>query len=67
MPDSPVAADTLGWVYYQKGIYGFAVDLLLEALQKAPDNATYHYHLGMVDQKQNNTAAIVRKNLNQMS
>jgi tetratricopeptide (TPR) repeat protein len=62
MPDSPVAADTLAWVYYQKGLYGFAADLLLEALQKAPDNATYHYHVGMVYQKQNNTAE-ARKHL----
>jgi tetratricopeptide (TPR) repeat protein len=55
MPESSSAADTLAWVYYQKGIYEFAVDLLREALQKAPDNATYHYHLGMVYQKRNNT------------
>ena len=57
MPDSPAAADTLAWVYYHKGIYAFAADLLREALQKAPDNATYHYHLGMVYEKQNNTVA----------
>ena len=62
MPDSPNAADTLAWIYYQKGIYGLAADLLQEALQKSPDNATYHYHLGMVYQKQNNTAA-ARKHL----
>ena len=53
MPDSSSAADTLAWVYYQKGLYGFAADLLREALQKDPNNATYHYHLGMVYQKQN--------------
>jgi tetratricopeptide (TPR) repeat protein len=54
MPDSASAADTLAWVYYHKGLYGFAADLLREALQKDPDNATYHYHLGMVYQKQKN-------------
>jgi tetratricopeptide (TPR) repeat protein len=57
MPDSPSAADTLAWAYYQKGLYGVAADLLQEAVQKAPDNATYHYHIGMVYQKQKNTAA----------
>jgi tetratricopeptide (TPR) repeat protein len=62
MPDSPSAADTLAWIYYQKGLYSFAADLLQEALQKAPDSATYHYHIGMVYQKQNNTAA-ARKHL----
>jgi tetratricopeptide (TPR) repeat protein len=53
MPDSSGAADTLAWVYYQKGLYGFAAGLLREALQRNPNNATYHYHLGMVCQKQN--------------
>jgi len=57
MPDSASAADTLAWIYYQKGIYGTAASLLQEALQKSPDNATYHFHIGMVYQKQNNTEA----------
>jgi len=57
MPDSPSAADTLAWVYYQKGLYDSAADLLREALQKSPDNATYHYHIGMVYRKQNNSSA----------
>jgi tetratricopeptide (TPR) repeat protein len=57
MPDSPSAADTLAWIYYQKGLYDSAADLLREALQKSPDNATYHYHIGMVYRKQNNSAA----------
>lgn len=52
MPDSPSAADTLAWAYYEKGIYGGAANLLQEALQKSPDNATYHYHIGMVYEKQ---------------
>jgi tetratricopeptide (TPR) repeat protein len=52
MPDSPNAADTLGWVYYQKGAYKSAIDLFQEALKlgeknKAPEDATIHYHLGM--------------------
>jgi tetratricopeptide (TPR) repeat protein len=62
MPDSASAADTLAWIYYQKGIYGTAATLLQEALQKSPDNATYHYHIGMVYQKQNNPEA-ARKHL----
>jgi tetratricopeptide (TPR) repeat protein len=62
MPDSASAADTLAWIYYQKGIYSLAANLLQEALQKSPDNATYHYHIGMVYQKQNNPEA-ARKHL----
>jgi tetratricopeptide (TPR) repeat protein len=62
MPDSASAADTLAWIYYQKGIYSIAANLLQEALQKSPDNATYHYHIGMVYEKQNNPEA-ARKHL----
>jgi len=63
MPNSPNAADTLGWAYYQKGIYHSAIDQFLEALrlnQKngGPDSATVHYHLGLAYQKVNqNTLA----------
>ena len=56
MPDSPDAADTLGWVYYQTGAYRSAISLLQEALKlqqknKAPDNADLHYHLGLAYEK----------------
>lgn len=52
LPESPNAADTLGWVYYQKGVYRPAIDMLKEALKlgekkKAPDDPNIHYHLGM--------------------
>ena len=58
MPDSPNAADTLGWVYYQKGAYKSAIDLFQEAIKlteknKTPDDATFHYHLGLAYQKDN--------------
>ncbi len=48
MPDSPNTADTLAWAYYYKGTFGFARDLLEEALKENPNNATMEYHLGMV-------------------
>ena len=48
MPNSPSTADTLAWAYYSKGTYGFARDLLEEAIKAAPNNATTQYHLGMV-------------------
>jgi tetratricopeptide (TPR) repeat protein len=58
MPDSPIAADTLGWAYYQKGIYQTAIDQFQEALRLgeksgSPDDATVHYHLGLAYQKAN--------------
>jgi tetratricopeptide (TPR) repeat protein len=56
MPESPNAADTLGWVYYQKGAYKSAIDLFQESLKlaeknKAPEDATVHYHLGLAYEK----------------
>jgi tetratricopeptide (TPR) repeat protein len=56
MPDSPNAADTLGWVYYQKGAYKSAIDLFQESLKlaektKSPDDPTVHYHLGLAYEK----------------
>ena len=52
LPDSPGVADTLGWIYYQKGAYQSAVSILQEALKlqqknNLPDNPNIHYHLGM--------------------
>jgi tetratricopeptide (TPR) repeat protein len=52
MPNSPSTADTLAWAYYYKGTFGFARDLLEEAIKAAPNNAEYQYHLGMVYAKQ---------------
>jgi len=51
MPDSPNAADTLGWAYYVKGLYPSAIELFNEAVKKTPNNPTFHYHLGLAYQK----------------
>jgi Flp pilus assembly protein TadD len=51
MPNSPNSADTLAWAYYHKGAYGFARDLLEDAVKTSPNNATMQYHLGMVYSK----------------
>ena len=56
LPQNPNVADTLAWVYYKKGVYGSAADLLKEAIHTSPDNPTYHYHLGMVYDKLNDKA-----------
>ena len=56
MPDSPNTADTLAWVYYSKGTYGFARDLLEDAVKEDPNKADIHYHLGMVYAKQHDKA-----------
>lgn len=51
MPNSPSAADTLAWAYYYKGTYGFARDLLEEAIKTDSQNQAMEYHLGMVYNK----------------
>jgi tetratricopeptide (TPR) repeat protein len=47
LPDLDSISDTLAWVYYKKGNYNGAVPLLEECVEKAPDRASYRYHLGM--------------------
>jgi Tfp pilus assembly protein PilF len=51
MPNSPDSADTLAWAYYCKGTYGFARDLLEDAVKIDANNSTMQYHLGMVYSK----------------
>ncbi|HYJ46042.1 MAG TPA: tetratricopeptide repeat protein [Pyrinomonadaceae bacterium] len=46
-PDVPGFLDTLGWVYYKKGLSGPAVEQLQKVVAKAGDSASYRYHLGM--------------------
>jgi tetratricopeptide (TPR) repeat protein len=46
-PDVPGFADTLGWVYYKKGLHGPAVEQLQKVVAKAGDSAGYRFHLGM--------------------
>ncbi len=53
MPDAPQTADTLAWVYYYKGNYSAARDLLESALRKSPDDPSIHFHLGMTYAKLN--------------
>ena len=70
MPNSPNPADTLGWIYYQKGVYGSAISMLQEALklqskQHAPDSAEIHYHLGMAYVKAEKPA-LARQQLEQV-
>jgi len=46
-PDVPGFVDTLGWVYYKKGLHGPAVEQLEKVVAKAGDSAAYRFHLGM--------------------
>lgn len=46
LPDQPEVNDTLGYVYLKKNIPTLAVAPMLKAVEKDPNNATYHYRLG---------------------
>jgi Flp pilus assembly protein TadD len=46
-PANPAVEDTLGWVFYQKGIYPTAVVHLQEAASKSERDAKTRYHLAM--------------------
>ena len=66
MPNSPNSADTLAWAYYYKGTYGFARDLLEDAIKADPNSPTIQYHLGMVYAKlkdKSNAAVHLKKAL----
>ena len=50
-PDNPGIMDTMRLAYYNKELYGNAVNEFLDSLQKLPENAEIHYHLGMAYDK----------------
>ena len=56
MPNDPSVADTLGWVYYKKNAYLLAVSLLKEAAEKLPNQPVIHFHYGMAQLKNGDTA-----------
>ena len=47
LPEDPNVMDTLGWVYFKKGLYDNAISEFSDSLEKMPDNAVVNYHLGM--------------------
>jgi tetratricopeptide (TPR) repeat protein len=70
LPDSPGVSDTLGWIYYRKGVYPLAVNFLQQALSqqeksKMPDNPDIHYHLGWAYEK-TGQQALARQNFEQV-
>jgi len=46
-PKSDEVLDTLGWVHYRRGAFPEAEKALLSAVERAPNNGTIRYHLGM--------------------
>jgi tetratricopeptide (TPR) repeat protein len=50
---SPKFRDTLGWVYYKKGMLPEALAELRAASMEAPENPRINYHLGVVAYRDN--------------
>jgi len=46
-PDQPAFDDTPGWSYYKKNLVEQSIPLFQQALEKDPENALTHFHLGM--------------------
>jgi tetratricopeptide (TPR) repeat protein len=47
LPDQWEVNDTLGWIYYKKGLAAMAAGPLLQAADKAPKDAVIQFHAGM--------------------
>jgi Flp pilus assembly protein TadD len=47
MPADPRVDDTLGWVYYKKGLYDLAIASFKRVVAAEPEDPSYHYHLGL--------------------
>jgi len=65
LPNSPDAADTLGWAFYHKQLYTSAINLFKEAVKTQPDNALFNYHLGLAYAK-SGQAALARQQLDRV-
>ena len=47
LPDHPAVQDTLGWIYYKKGLDSLAVSAFLKSVEGDPKNPAFHFHLGL--------------------
>ena len=46
--EDPQGSDTLGWIFYRRGLHHRALALLKDSAAKLPCNTMIQYHLGMV-------------------
>ncbi len=54
LPDDARITDTLGWVYYQKGLATLAVTTLRQSIEQNSTTPETHYHLGLAYLKDGN-------------
>ena len=64
LPDNPEVQDTIGWIYYKKDLPALAIPAFEKSVEKAPENAGYHYHLALAHAKAGD-AANARRSVDQ--
>lgn len=47
LPNTFEVSDTLGWIYLKKNLSDNAIEIFKDLTGKAPNQSTFHYHLGM--------------------
>jgi tetratricopeptide (TPR) repeat protein len=47
LPNTYEVADTLGWIYLKKNLSDNAIEIFRDLTNRAPNQSTFHYHLGM--------------------
>lgn len=55
VPEDPNVADTLGWIYYKKGLIDMAYPLIADASRRLEKSAAVRYHHGMALSKKGKT------------
>jgi Flp pilus assembly protein TadD len=56
LPGIAEVGDTLGFIYYKKNLSALAVSTLKVSAEQDPNNALYHYHLGLAYAGQGDSA-----------
>ncbi len=56
LPTRHEVDDTLGFIYYKKGLSSMAIESLTASTQRSPDNPSYNYHLALAHHQQGNKA-----------
>ena len=54
LPNNAEVSDTLGWIYYKKGLAGLAITALKDGVTQDRSNPLIHYHLGLAYVKNGN-------------
>ncbi|HEY5996978.1 MAG TPA: tetratricopeptide repeat protein, partial [Candidatus Deferrimicrobiaceae bacterium] len=54
-PEDGNVGDTLGWIYYRKGLFDTALPIVSDAARKQDRNPVIRYHLGMILAKKGNS------------